>query len=319
MGSILNPLMRYQAVGDAFGAPFEFHGQAFELALQSIEETRFLDAVQDCGSPKYRGRLPGLYTDDTQQALILDWLWKASVKAGGNPLDAAHIGDRFMKICTIMANTKVTHPSSFGTHRGTGKNFRTCITTQNPVLTPGAGAAMRIGPLMARIPALPIVTPWVSGVSSVTTADRTGLFSACAYAEHVWSLYHRGTNHIHKSIQHGMDILDSRGHDACVAYVTRTWKPTEDIQGLAYGYGPSCVIWTTYIAEKATSVEQALVDACSYGGDTDTICAMVMCILGAKGMSLPSWMEVDIPEDWHPNHEKKLTEKEARHIIGLLP
>ena len=309
-------LLSYQASGDAFGAPFEFHQDAFELALQSVEENRFLDAIRDCASPRFRGRKPGLYTDDTQQGLLLCWIWDNLLARGKDPRNAAHVAQVFTTVCYTMQSHRVKHPNAFGIHRGTGKNFRECVQKGKPVHTPGLGAVMRIAPVVCQLGELADVTPWVATLSRATTTHPVGLYSACAFAEHVWSLYHTSKSHIHPLISRGMDILDNQGHDACVQYVKDTWHPDEDIKGMAYGYGPSGVIWSIYIAMNATSFEQAMVDACSYGGDTDTICSMVACVMGARGgFTIPDWMKVELDPNWHPIHtEKRLTIEEASYL-----
>ena len=125
-----------QAVGDALGAPIE--GWSRGRIRRIYGEVR--DYIEAAG----RARLPGLYTDDTQQALIL-----ADVLIEYRGFDPE--GAR--RLYVELARPSPGLPR--GAYRGTGGSFRAALermAAASPgestgVASAGNGAAMRIAPL----------------------------------------------------------------------------------------------------------------------------------------------------------------------------
>ena len=168
-----------QAVGDAFGAPFEYDEQGARMARRSMSEGRYLDACDDVGKLSRWARLPGLYTDDTQQALALLYAWRTVPE----PLDPDAVAARFAEVVGEMFRTRVPGARA-GLHRGTGRNFRTVLRQGAPVNTAGLGAAMRIGPVATLLPDLHTLLPWTVLVSRATTTNPLGLACAALFAAH---------------------------------------------------------------------------------------------------------------------------------------
>lgn len=292
-----------QAVGDAFGSPFEFHKDAPALAERSMREGRYLKGSEDCGLTWDRCRMPGLYTDDTQQALLLLWIWRELSVRGKDPFHAAWGRELFLRISQRMAQEEVEGSTAFGVHRGTGKNFRSAISNwskgEYPPDTPGLGAAMRVGPAAALFPSSEpdrTLSTWIVEVSSGTTGNKLAQASAVMLALAVQG---RGpdpavpfgvTGASWGLLQAARVALDDGGVENLVAFASL--HTTEKFTGPASGFALTGVPFALHCAEKATSFEDALLRACAHGGDTDTVCAMVGCLAALRfGRSgIPAWM-----------------------------
>ena len=129
------------AIGDALGAPLE------GLCPQQIRShyqvlTDYVDGSKAWKKKPFRWRLPGLYTDDTQQALAL-----TDVLLGAGAVDL----DRLADIYLSLASPDLGHA---GAHRGVGRSFRSVLAELKRGVSPretgqpsaGIGAAMRIAP-----------------------------------------------------------------------------------------------------------------------------------------------------------------------------
>ncbi len=130
------------AIGDALGAPLEgLSAQQIRAHYGQVDD--FVDGSRAWKKKPYRWRIPGLYTDDTQQALaICDVL-----------LECGRIDpDRLAEIYLGLANPKGSY---VGAHRGVGRSFRQVLTDLERGVCPrktgqhsaGIGAAMRIAPV----------------------------------------------------------------------------------------------------------------------------------------------------------------------------
>ena len=130
------------AVGDALGAPLE------GLSPQQIKThygrvTNYVDGVVAWKRKPHRWRMPGLYTDDTQQALAL-----CDVLLECRRIDQDRLADLYMGLMTPKG------PFS-GAHRGIGRSFRHVLSSLEQGVPPnlagqptaGIGAAMRIAPV----------------------------------------------------------------------------------------------------------------------------------------------------------------------------
>lgn len=342
-----------QAVGDAFGAPFEYHERAADLARYSVAERRYLDAVKDCGSNPSRSRLPGLYTDDTQQALAViratlgavsthRILSVESARATANEAATLFSGD--------MRKMMSAGGGSFGVHRGTGKNFRDVVRTNRAVDTAGMGAAMRIAPLATLFADDYNPMPeYVTAISRMTTSNDDAVASAVMLASTAMDLIERGADlaeiwripkgnlspylmwpdtYPHAPWQRlwtAYGILDRQGEKTLLAYAQKFSDKLLDCA--ANGYALTGVPWAIYHALNAESFEDSLLRACGSGGDTDTVCAMTGALAALRfgRESIPSWMleglhgrdHLENPDQWDPvGSELPLTLRELAHQKG---
>lgn len=312
-----------QAVGDAFGSPFEFHASSAELAAQSLTAKRYLTGL-DCNLPRRRCRTPGLYTDDTQQALILLWIWAQMVGKGKDPLNATIVGELFMRVCTRMAKEPVPQRShSFGVHRGTGKNFREAVLTGVPPNTAGLGGAMRIGPVATLLPDPATLIPWVIQVTAFTTSSAVAQAGAAIFALRVWfesrkeePIYSLGIlrqdtigveiREAWALLLEGYQVITSQGEAALLAFARQAGGSNRDLQCVADGYALTGIPWVLWCADQGLDFSDTLLKVCSVGGDTDTVGAMVGCIVAKR--NIPLWMKnslvgrghVENPNLWHP-------------------
>src|SRR5579863_4641625 len=99
------------AVGDALGAPLE------GLSSQQIRAhyglvVDYVDGARAWKKKPYRWRLPGLYSDDTQQALVL-----SDVVLEHGRIDTARLAELYLQLATPEGGYA-------GAHRGVGRSFR---------------------------------------------------------------------------------------------------------------------------------------------------------------------------------------------------
>ena len=104
------------AVGDALGAPLE------GLSPQQIKThygrvTNYVDGVQAWKRKPHRWRMPGLYTDDTQQALAL-----CDVLLDYRRVDQERLAELYLGLMTPKG-------SFSGAHRGIGRSFRQVLAS----------------------------------------------------------------------------------------------------------------------------------------------------------------------------------------------
>lgn len=129
------------AVGDALGAPLE------GLSAQQIRAhyglvTGYVDGATAWKRKPYRWRMPGLYTDDTQQALAL-----SDVLIERERVDVNRLAELYLALATPKE-------AYVGAHRGVGRSFRQVLMELERGVSPrhtggtsaGIGAAMRIAP-----------------------------------------------------------------------------------------------------------------------------------------------------------------------------
>jgi ADP-ribosylglycohydrolase len=326
------------ACGDAFGAPFEYNEKAPSYAILSLEQGKYLDSETDItGISPSRARVPGLYTDDTQQALAMLWVWRALVLKGQDPTDA----DVFVKVLRrVLDRMSKSRAGPFGVHRGTGRNFRTAIQQGSPIDTAGMGAAMRIGPVATLWPEdrPEGLMPWIHRVSEVTTTNQLSKDAAALFGFHVWmasigwriadptapkrhlpiyAFYPEGQsqemwNHLHRCL----NILDWKGEGAMLFHAEQTGLSNKPLRCAANGFALTGIPWVLHCVRKATSYEVAMHTVCSSGGDTDTVGAMAGCLTAVNGESPPDWMvnkligkdHILSPHEWHPlGSEEPLT------------
>jgi len=323
-----------QACGDAFGAPFEYHRFGGRLAKFSMREQRYLSS-KDCNRNSPRDfRLPGLYTDDTQQALLLLHAWLQTE----TPKDAAA---HFLANCGAMATEPLPPEEEyrpyFGLHRGTGGNFRESITTGKPVDTAGLGAAMRVGPVATVFDNAQEMVDWLFEVSKTTTSNPIAIASALRYAAVVWVFSHAESRHqiqqvvwpeeipldIWHATSKALRIARVEDEADIVAFATMTGWSDKILEGAANGFALTGFPWVVKKALLSNSFSDALVGVCESGGDTDTVAAMAGCLAALQfgRDSIPSWMQDSLaqasiikdPINWGLQLERNLVVLEARN------
>lgn len=326
-----------QAIGDAFGAPFEYNKRGAELAVQSMAEGRYLDSLKDAGNRAKYARIPGLYTDDTQQALAL----LRAVREVDDWLDAEAVGGAFIDIVAAMFDAWV--PGSIaGVHRGTGKNFRTVARTRAAVDTAGLGAAMRIGPVATMLPDLPTVLAWSVGVSRATTSHPIALSCTALFAAHCHALAHGEEDGLEERLLAWLDsdactavgleraawleplraiaVFEALGEGELLRYAEETGISNKSLDCAANGFALTGLPWVLRHG-RAASVPDALIGVCASGGDADTVAAMVGCLAVLRhGIGdVPGWMSDQLiglpsvidPNGWDPiRSELPLTQRE---------
>ena len=130
------------AIGDALGAPLEgLSAQQIRAHYGQVDD--YVDGSRAWKRKPYRWRMPGLYTDDTQQALAL-----TDVLLEHGAVDP----DRLARIYLDLATPRGSY---VGAHRGVGRSFRHVLDQLDAGVSPrqsggtsaGIGAAMRIAPV----------------------------------------------------------------------------------------------------------------------------------------------------------------------------
>jgi len=317
-----------QAIGDSFGAPFEYHKRAPELAVQSIEEQRFLESPE--GVPLKYCRMPGLYTDDTQQALALVHVRYVCES------DPSHAPDYFRSLMGMMSRVQLPQVS-FGSHRGTGRFFRSAIQTGKPPKTAGLGGCMRVGPVAVAFDDPQEMVEWVLAVTEVTTCDPVGLAVAAKFAAIVWAIAYPERRQevrevvwpdtvpedVWEATTEALRRVQAGGEEALLAYGRSTGWANKEMKCAANGFGLTGFAWVVHCALSASSFEDALIRVCSSGGDTDTVAAMAGCLAALKfgEDSIPDWMKdtvegsfgINSPWEWDPKIEEDLTKMDISY------
>src|SRR6516225_8172095 len=99
------------AVGDALGAPLEgLSAQQIRAHYNLVDD--FVDGSRAWKRKPFRWRLPGLYSDDTQQALAL-----CDVLLKYRAVDPERLAELYLALATPRG-------SYMGAHRGLGRSFR---------------------------------------------------------------------------------------------------------------------------------------------------------------------------------------------------
>lgn len=321
-----------QACGDAFGAPFEYHKDAPRLAQESADQGRYLNTPLNKKLPHHR--VPGMYTDDTQQALCLV---KTRIESP-EIKDARH---QFWNLLLQMTQAKIPG-ASFGSHRGVGGNFRTLIMTGKVPVTAGIGGAMRVGPVATMFDDPQEMVDWITAMTEITTTDPVGVASAVRFAILVWAVANPERAAEMKTLRcpdsisseawnatvKALHVMRAEGEKGLLEYARTTGWANKEMRCAANGFGLTGMAWAIERALTASDFEDAMVRVCGSGGDTDTVGAMTGCLAALKfGVdNIPTWMRVTLhgfegvwePWNWDPGMEIPLTEMDVQHRRDLL-
>lgn len=136
------------AVGDALGAPLEGLGtQQVKNSYGLVDD--YVDGSRAWRRKSDRWRLPGLYTDDTQQALCVA---ETLIECG--EMQPSHLAEIWRKMYRTQVDcTSGKFPN--GVHRNIGRNFRKTLEkliagqpqSEMTQASAGLGAAVRVVPL----------------------------------------------------------------------------------------------------------------------------------------------------------------------------
>lgn len=322
------------AIGDALGAPVEGAKQgAIRNAYKKL--TDYVDAEGWVGREKiYKWRKPGLYTDDTQQALVL--LDSVLQDRGLNPDSAAK---RFADLARGAEYR-------FGVYRGAGSSFKSAIADYRQGITWsacggnsfGPGAASRIAPVAVYyhkdldqmaikvieaslfthknpvgISAALAVAYLISrclATEELAKEDTAELIVSCAdfcrqkedmLARDYGHYLHEYEDRMLHVISGGLTGLAERiGNDRkrVLEWIVSHAALFSDVELTrpSVKFAPACVVFAIYEAlSHPDSIEDAIVSAVNEGGDADTVGAITGAISGAlHGVEA-------IPERWMKN------------------
>lgn len=313
------------AVGDALGAPLE------GLTSQQIRTyyghvTGYVDGVRAWRRKSFRWKLKGLYTDDTQQALVLG---ESLIRFGR--IDGEWVANTYRE----MANPRGLY---LGAHRGVGTTFKEVLEDlergvplgESGQDSPGIGAAMRIAPLGLFYRNDPdALLGAVLDASLMTHRDIRSLAGAFAVAcavrrmamgeerapsllfklAHEVSLAEREMARSHTAAvrglrdhRHAMSVaianvesLLERPRDQAYSLIVEEANrhgPDKDCRRPTKGFPAACIPACLYVLMVTDSFEEALTEVVNLGGDADTTGAMLGAMAGAH------YGEAAIPQHW---------------------
>ncbi len=340
------------AVGDALGAPLEgLSSQQIRSHYGQVSD--FVDGVRAWKKKPYRWRLPGLYSDDTQQALVL-----AECLLRFRRIDP----DWLAKTYLALANPKGPY---LGAHRGLGRSFRLVLSAlengasprDTGTTTAGIGAAMRIAPLGLYYAAPDEdVVGAVLDASLMTHRDIRSLAGAVAVACTVRRLARgeprepslifklaadvaRAEHRIGSESTRASVVIGAHRHAMSVAIAgiepMLEWPREQVLSALVeqanrhgaepycrrptQGFPPALIPTCLYLFFTTDTFEEALVDVINLGGDADTAGAILGALAGAY------YGESRLPERWCQslhNHDGIALRAEAlarRGTTGATP
>ncbi len=313
------------AIGDALGAPLEgLSPQQIRSQYHLVDD--FVDGVRAWKKKPYRWRMPGLYSDDTQQALVLTDVLLAH---------EAVIPEEVASIYLQLAHPRGSYA---GSHRGVARSFRRVLLDLEKGISPrqtgqtsaGIGAAMRIAPLGVYFHNDPdALFDAVMDASLITHRDIRSLAGAMAVAFAVrrlvsgetcgaslllWlaadvakaeeriateyassvvcaDLYRRSVS---TAIARTESLLDLPRDVALAAIVDEANQhgASPVCRGATMGFPPACIPACLYLLMTTEHLEEAIIDTVNLGRDADTTGAILGAMAGA------SYGAERVPERW---------------------
>ena len=315
------------AIGDALGAPLEGLG-AQQIRAHYHLVTDYVDGARAWKKKPYRWRLPGLYSDDTQQALVL-----SDVVLEHGRIDTARLAELYLELATPEGGYA-------GAHRGVGRSFRQVLADLRRGVPPdqtgqssaGIGAAMRIAPLALYFADDPdAMHDAVMAASLMTHRDIRSLSGALAVAHAVRRLVAgagrdpsflfrvaadvaRGEDRI--ATESADSVASLHAHSRSLSQAVANAEPLLDIpreRALAalaeeankhgaepvckratMGFPPACIPTCLYLLLTTESFEEALIEVVNLGGDADSTGAILGALAGAHfgAKAIPArWLE----------------------------
>jgi ADP-ribosylglycohydrolase len=303
------------AIGDALGAPVE------GLDAQQIRDhyrriLTYVDGVRAWRRKPYRWRLPGLYTDDTQQALVL-----ADVLIRFGHIDIDRVAEYYLALATPRGGY-------VGAHRAVGRSFRAVLDDLERGVDPqftgqhsaGIGAAMRIAPvplyfqddydqMLQAVFDASIMTHRdcrsLAGAAAVACAIRRLLageipspafllrLAGDVYRAEVWLVEHANgritslDTHAHsisQAIARLERCLDLPSELALASIVEEANRhgPESVCKRPTQGFPPALIPTCLYLLVNTGSFEEAVQEVVNLGGDADTAGAILGALSGAE-------------------------------------
>ncbi len=319
------------AVGDALGAPLEGLGsQQIKTHYGLVDD--YVDGSRAWRRKSDRWRLPGLYTDDTQQALCVA---ETLIECG--ELQPSHLAEIWRKMYrTQVACTSGKFPN--GVHRNIGRNFRATLEGLAAGLpiqeisqaSAGLGAAVRVIPLaIAYHEDSDQLYRAVVECSLISHCDIRSVAAALAVAfatarllngeEKAPSLILRVAGDVARcerrlAAEYGDRVVGLENHQnaisRCIGQVDRVVEmPQEDALALildearnhgpnapckrpTMGFAPAALATCFYMLIQSDSYQDGVIELINLGGDADSAGA----ILG--GMSGACFGYQGIPQFW---------------------
>jgi len=318
------------AVGDALGAPLEgLKPGRIRQVYGRVED--FVDPGSAFQDKPWRWRMPGLYTDDTQQALLLaDTL----VKCYG--FDAQFFANRLLEMAEADSGAE------FGAFRGTGRQFREAMKRlrqgEKPLLTgslsAGIGASMRVAPVglyyaddeegiirAAVEQGLltnrdPRALEAAAGVAFCVAQSASGKWQDKKPELRIEMLvqFMETAEHIIREEYLPYLPVETWDHCARVASAVRNFRfylnmeltsvwrqivteanrgfPAFKISDPAQGFALAGPVTAMFLGISSRSYSEGVLCAINLGRDTDSVAAITGAILGAQGG------KEQIPENW---------------------
>jgi len=288
----------------------------------------FVDGARAWKKKPFRWRMPGLYTDDTQQALAL-----CDVLLECQRIDVDRLAELYLGLATPRG-------SYVGAHRGIGRSFRQVLGGLERGLSPrltgqvsaGIGAAMRIAPVALYFNGPPEeMFEAVLDASLMTHRDIRSLAGAMAVAHAVRRLAAGALRepsfllwlaadiardedriaarcadivvsldaHLHsmsRAVAHVESLLDLPREQALAALVEEANRHGADpvCKRATMGFPPACIPTCLYLLMTADSFEEAAIEIINLGGDADTTGAILGALAGAHygiGAIPGRWLE----------------------------
>src|SRR4051794_15650965 len=302
------------AVGDALGAPLEGLS-AQQIRAHYAQVIDYVDGARAWKRKPYRWRMPGLYSDDTQQALAL-----CDVLLEHGRVDP----DRLAELYLGLATPKGTY---VGAHRGVGRSFRQVLADLERGVSPretgqksaGIGAAMRIAPVALYFNSEPgAMFTAVMAASLMTHRDIRSLAGALAVSHavrrlsagaqrdpsflfrlaadvareeeriaaectgNVTSLQQHGRS-LSRAIAHVESLLESPRERALAALVEEANRHGADpvCKRATMGFPPACIPTCLYLLLTTDGFEEAITEVINLGGDADSAGAILGALAGA--------------------------------------
>jgi ADP-ribosyl-[dinitrogen reductase] hydrolase len=313
------------AVGDALGAPLE------GLVSQQIRNfygvvTDYVDGSVAWRRKPYRWRLPGLYSDDTQQALAL-----CDTLLAYGEVDPNHL----VRLYLDLATPRGVH---LGAHRGVGRSFRQAVGEWERGVPPsetgsasaGIGAAMRIAPIALYYDGeADAIFDAVMNASLMTHRDIRSLAGAMAvvhavrhlaagspkepsllfrvaadvskaeeriaaeYADRVVGVKEHQRS-VSTAIARAESLLESSRDRALASLVEEANRHGADpvCKRATMGFPPALIPACLYLLLTTDTFEDSIVEVVNLGGDADTAGAILGAMAGAH------YGRNAIPERW---------------------
>jgi ADP-ribosylglycohydrolase len=304
------------AIGDALGAPLE------GLSAQQIRAhygvvADYVDGTRAWKKKPYRWRMPGLYSDDTQQALAL-----CDVLLERRRIDPERLAELYLGLATPKG-------AYVGAHRGVSRSFRHVLGELERGVSPflsghlsaGIGAAMRIAPvgiyyrgddeaddLFDAVMAASLISHRdirsLAGAMAIARAvrrlavgdrrDPSFLFRLAGDVArdeeriasqfgHIATSLRDHPRSLSRSIAHAESVLDLGRDRALTAIVEEANRHGSDpiCKRATMGFPPACIPTCLYLMLTTDSFEEALVEVINLGGDADSTGAILGALLGA--------------------------------------